>query len=192
MTEHADLPLFRWGNEVRTIDAARARRRRLRLGWLIAGASALTASPLVLRPVPRLLWNASASVPEGLYRVAPGSGPRMGELAVVSLPAAVRRLAARRRYLPSNVPLLKPVAAVGGARVCATGRFILIADRIVAERRRRDAAGRPLPWWNGCRTLTDNEIFLLGTHRPDSFDGRYFGPLPRAAVIGTARPLWVR
>ena len=25
---------------------------------------------------------------------------------------------------------------------------------------------------------------------PDSLDGRYFGPTPRSALLGRARPLW--
>jgi type IV secretory pathway protease TraF len=27
---------------------------------------------------------------------------------------------------------------------------------------------------------------------PGSFDGRYFGPVPRSSIIGKATPLWVR
>jgi type IV secretory pathway protease TraF len=34
-------------------------------------------------------------------------------------PDVARDLASRRRYLPRNVPLVKPVAAIAGDRVCA-------------------------------------------------------------------------
>jgi type IV secretory pathway protease TraF len=32
-------------------------------------------------------------------------------------------------------------------------------------------------------------VLLVNPH-PDSFDGRYFGPIPREAVRGVYRPLW--
>ncbi|TIS13749.1 MAG: S26 family signal peptidase, partial [Mesorhizobium sp.] len=52
------------------------------------------------------------------------------------------------------------------------------------------AEGRPLPWWNGCRALGDNEVFLLGSDKNRSFDSRYFGPVPTQNVIGRLVPLW--
>ena len=48
-----------------------------------------------------------------------------------------------------------------------------------------------LPLWVGCRRLQRGELFLLGT-RPDSLDGRYFGPLPASGLIGTAHPVATR
>ena len=52
--------------------------------------------------------------------------------------------------------------------------------------------GRPLPVWQGCRTLGTGELLLLNPDHPDSLDGRYFGPLPASAVIGRATPLHLR
>ena len=51
---------------------------------------------------------------------------------------------------------------------------------------------RPLPVWQGCRTLGTGELLLLNPDHPDSLDGRYFGPLPASAVIGRATPLHLR
>jgi len=47
-----------------------------------------------------------------------------------------------------------------------------------------------LPQWSACRTLKTQELFLLSSYSPFSFDSRYFGPVKRAAVIGQAIPLW--
>jgi len=52
-----------------------------------------------------------------------------------------------------------------------------------------DREGRPLPAWQGCRPLAPGEVFLLMANIPASFDGRYFGPIPRAAIIGRLVPL---
>ena len=41
----------------------------------------------------------------------------------------------------------------------------------------------------GCLTLGADDLLLLGTH-PDSYDSRYYGPVPRANVAATCTPLW--
>jgi conjugative transfer signal peptidase TraF len=102
----------------------------------------------------------------------------------------VRQLAAERGYLPQNVPLVKRVAALGGDIVCAAGDVISINGRAVAQRLARDRLGRPLPGWTGCQTLDPDDVFLLMENVAGSFDGRYFGPVRRAAIIGRLAPLW--
>lgn len=142
------------------------------------------------RPAPWLVWNASPSVPIGLYRVLPGK-PVRGDLVLANTPESVRKLAAKRGYLPLNVPLVKRVAAARGEIVCAIDDVISVNGRVVAERRARDRLGRPLPSWSGCHLLNGGEAFLLMEGRSDSFDSRYFGPIPTAAIIGRLAPLWV-
>jgi conjugative transfer signal peptidase TraF len=151
---------------------------------------ALSGLPAAAPPAPRLLWNASASAPIGLYSVSPGSAFRAGDLVVARTPAAVRGFAATRHYLPGNVPLVKRVAAVAPSTVCAIGPRFFIDGRFVATRLRRDGAGRRMPWWKGCRRLSSAEIILLMGDSQTSFDGRYFGPSNRSDVIGPAKLLW--
>lgn len=154
--------------------------------------AAVLGLTLVAPPVPRLVWNLSASAPTGLYWVRPNTRPLRGTIVIARLPRAYRNLAATRRYLPANVPLVKRVAALEGDRVCADGSAITINGRLAATRLRADAAGRPMPWWQGCRTLGRDEIFLLMADVAGSFDGRYFGPSSRADVLGRARLIWAR
>src|SRR3546814_11532003 len=56
-------------------------------------------------PAPRLVWNASASAPIGLYAVTPGAPVGPGDMVIARVPDPWRMLAARRHYLPANVPL---------------------------------------------------------------------------------------
>ncbi|OWK18952.1 conjugal transfer protein [Mesorhizobium amorphae CCBAU 01583] len=142
-----------------------------------------------VKPSPWLVWNASASAPVGLYRIAAGS-PARGDLVLVLPPKSVADLAAERGYLPRNVPLVKRLAALPGEHVCAFNDAIIIGGEIVARRLATDARGRTLPWWNGCRKLADDELFLLGDDADRSFDSRYFGPVPAANIIGRLVPLW--
>lgn len=192
MAEGAAVPPFDCAAELRRIIAWRMERRR-RLG--IAVLAGFAAMPLLLsfawKPPIRLVWNASASAPVGLYHLHAGKPVRRGDMVVAWTPRQARLLAARRHYLPRNVPLVKHVAAAGGDRVCAFGSAVSINGRRVAVRQREDAAGRPMPWWKGCRRLRMAEYLLL-MESPWSFDGRYFGVTRSGEILGRAELLWRR
>lgn len=137
-----------------------------------------------------LLWNASPSVPTGLYMVT-RQVPAKGNLAVVNLTEAARALAKARGYLPKGALLIKPVAAVSGDVVCRHGPLVRINARLRAVADRTDRRQRALPRWHGCRSLATSELFVLSTVR-GSFDSRFFGPIARGTVLGTAVPIWTR
>lgn len=73
---------------------------------LVWGAAMLAACALgatLLWPPPAILmWNASPSSPVGLYAVRPPGNPRVGDMVAAFAPAAARRLASSRGYLPSG------------------------------------------------------------------------------------------
>jgi conjugative transfer signal peptidase TraF len=137
-----------------------------------------------------LLWNASASVPRGLYFLRAARPLHIGELVSLAPPNALAGLLAARGYLPLGVPLLKHIAALSGQTVCRHARTVTIDGRAVVVVRERDTQGRPLPSWRGCRLLRDGDVFLLNPAVPDSFDGRYFGALPANRITARAEPLW--
>lgn len=163
--------------------------------WKPLLAMVLTVAPTTLTlwrdPPLKLIWNASASAPIGLYGVLPVERLERGDLVIVRPGASLTALLAERGYLPRGVPLIKPVAALPGQRVCRQGEAILIDGAVVARARAVDRRGRRLPVWRGCQTITSGELFLLNPRREDSLDGRYFGALPATAVVGRARPLWL-
>ena len=142
-------------------------------------------------PRVRLLWNASASAPIGLYLITPGAPPEVGDMVAARAPEGARQLAATRGYLPSGVPLVKRVAATNGSEICALRARITVDGRTVARRRKQDALGRSMPWWTGCRRLQPGEVLLLNGAAA-SFDSRYFGPVNRSAILGKAVLLWPR
>ena len=146
----------------------------------------------VFHPAPKLLWNASASVPIGLYAVRRALPLYVGELVVVSPPEPLAQFFAARRYLPLGVPLVKHVIALPGQTVCRTGRTITVDGITVGEALEHDRFGRVLPGWQGCRALASGEVFLMNTVPRDSLDGRYFGPLPLTTIVGRADPIWTR
>ncbi|HZF43661.1 MAG TPA: conjugative transfer signal peptidase TraF [Sphingomonadaceae bacterium] len=190
MPELRDRPLVRWGDELRRRGRARRKRhQRARLAALAALAVVVLTGPMVAPPDVRLVWNASASAPIGLYWLSPRAPIRQGDMVVTTLPAAAREMAARRGYVPSNVPLVKRVAATQGDHVCAAGPSVYVNGALAARRREADAFRRPMPWWSGCRHLVRGELFLLMGAQPQSFDSRYFGPVRAANLLGQARLL---
>lgn len=192
MADGRSLAVLDVGEELRRIIAARRRRRRR---VVIAALTACSAAPLAAsalwKPPAVLVWNASASAPVGLYRVHADSPIRRGDMVVAWTPEPARSLAARRHYLPANVPLVKRVAAIAGDRVCAAGSAISFNGHRVAVRRDSDSHGRAMPRWSGCRDLRSGEHFLL-MDNPLSFDGRYFGMTRRGDILGRAELLWAR
>jgi conjugative transfer signal peptidase TraF len=156
----------------------------------VLGVSA-AALPSAIDRSPRFIWNASASVPIGLYIVGRATQIQIDDLVVVTPPEDVAAFLADGGYLPRGVPLLKRVLALPGQTVCRIGRTITVDSIAVGDARERDSHGRALPLWQGCRVVAEGDVFLMNRQSADSFDGRYFGPLPIASVVGRAKPLWI-
>ncbi|WP_254062687.1 S26 family signal peptidase [Caulobacter sp. S45] len=136
-----------------------------------------------------MLVNITPSEPPGLYLRA--AGPvRLDALIAFAPPAVANRVG--DGHLRRFHSFLKRVAAVGGDHVCSDGRTARINGALAGPVAQQDARGQPLPRWIGCRRLALGEVFVLSTRVPNSFDSRYFGPVPVGAVIGVYRPLWVR
>ncbi|MCI3130956.1 S26 family signal peptidase [Phenylobacterium aquaticum] len=151
---------------------------------LMGGLSLATAGGA--RPL--LLWNRTASEPEGLYVRA--AGPvSVGALIAFPAPSAAFPYADGRMGYLRRVPVLKHVAAVSGDQVCTANNRLEINGRVRAPILRQDRRGAALPRWEGCRRLRDGEVFVFSDRIPNSFDSRYFGPVDRAEIVGVFRPL---
>jgi conjugative transfer signal peptidase TraF len=140
--------------------------------------------------MPYYIWNASNSVPIGLYRVQPAAPLTVTELVAVRPPDLLAAFLDLNGYLPIGVPMLKRVLALPGQTVCRNGSKIVVDGVDVGEASERDGRNRPLPAWHGCRVIADQDVFVMNWQSADSLDSRYFGPLPASAVIGKAVPVW--
>lgn len=158
------------------------------LATMVSGAAAIAATGVVRSP-PALVWNASESVPVGLYRLQPARQITIHDLVAVWPPERLVRFLYEGNYLPRGAPVLKRVAALGGQTVCRQGALVTIDGNAVGVAQERDGRGRSLPVWQGCHVLSDDEFFPLNA-APSSLDGRYFGPLPRSAIVGHALLWW--
>lgn len=190
MPEPRDIPLVRWGESLRRDrDERRSERCKLILTACIAILITALFLTMIWPPRPALVWNASESSPIGLYRVESSEHVARGDMVIAWAPRHARRLAAERHYLPSNVPLVKRVAAGPGDRICAAGEAVYVNGLLAARRREADPSGRPLPAWSGCHDLEAGQLLLLMSGG-SSFDGRYFGITFTRDLIGRARLIW--
>ena len=161
-------------------------------GLLIALGVVSLMAPAFLQPHRMIVWNASASVPVGLYLLETTDGRYVSELVAVVPPEPLATFLAAGNYLPHGVPMLKHVLALPGQTVCREGLVVTVDKVAVGMARERDGQGRALPVWQGCRVVADDALFLMNSRSADSLDGRYFGPLPQSAVLGRAHRIWTK
>lgn len=146
--------------------------------------------------------NLSASAPAGVYFLIPIQLSRpleRGDLVLACPPRPVAKIGRAHGYLhfglcPGLVPeLLKPVGALPGDRVAVRDAFVVVNRQPVPSALvlARDSRGRPLTPFSPVELeVPPDSLFLLSTHSPLSWDSRYFGPVPLAAVRARAIPLW--
>lgn len=146
-----------------------------------------------------LRFNVTPSMPVGLYRLVEGL-PDRGDPVAFRLDGngPFSRLADDRHYLPgSRCPLLKKLAALPGDTLVIDAEGIHIlppggADfRLWPHSRIKtvDSQGRPVPSALTAGVIPPGQALTLGQH-PGSFDSRYFGFVPLAA-LHKAEPVWI-
>ena len=155
-------------------------RRRL-LAVVGAAAVVLLAIPVAASSA-QFVWNLSPSAPGGLYRIVRGNWTVGDRVAVLPSKDLSVDLAARG-VLPNGKLLIKRVVAGVGDSVCRVESTVFVNDEAVAQARSNDSTGEPLPSWQGCTSLNEGQVFLLG-ETAGSYDGRYFGVTPARDVAG--------
>jgi signal peptidase I len=86
----------------------------------------------------------------------------------------------------SDQTFIKRVVAIGGDRVAVRGGHVIRNGR-----RQPDAFSNPCAGGVGCDfpgtiTVPDGSFFLMGDNRGESDDSRFWGPVPKDWIIGTA------
>ena len=142
--------------------------------------------------------NLSASARRGLYRTVAGR-PTRGAWVVACVSPQSAVLARARGYLGpgpcagGTQPLLKSVVAVAGDVVEIGPEAVTVngqrlpGSSIAAS----DSLGRGLPHvaW-GRHVVGADELWLVSTRVPNSWDSRYLGPMSTSQVWSVARPVW--
>ena len=161
-----------------------------RLRWFALGCLAGVAGVWLLCAV-GLRVNGTDSEPIGIYW-AVLKAPAKGDFVFVLPPASsIFKLAKERGYLAAGPSpagtcgLIKQVAALAGDRVTIDQEGVWVNGVALKNSapRAADDAGRPLRAYElGDYALGSEEVLLMSDYNPASFDGRYFGPLPRTTI----------
>jgi type IV secretory pathway protease TraF len=126
-------------------------------------------------------------MPVGLY-LRCDSGLARGAIVTVRARDVAPALASARGFDDPADRFIKRVAAMAGDEVCDfKGRLQINGAELAAVVLRGQPSTSPAAW-SGCRTLSAGEVLLLGD-TPNSFDGRYWGPIDARLVDGVWRKL---
>jgi conjugative transfer signal peptidase TraF len=151
-----------------------------------------------------LIFNYTHSVPFGIYReiADPASTPHNPAPYVFFCPD-VRWPSMKdqpnyrdpMRTCPDGYsPLIKPVVAWPGDTVEISAIGIVVNGQPMPNTAtiNRDSTGRQLhPFPPGTYRVQADQLWVISTFSPRSFDSRYFGPIPLRSVHSWIRPLLV-
>lgn len=153
----------------------------IRSSWWWKAALVSCLFPL-LSPWVAIRINTTHSHPAWLFLILKTRPARVGELAVLSWPTDA--------YWPQGAVMLKPIIAEGPRRIDIVGRTLWIDQAPWATAVPTGTHGQPLPVpsWHG--VMPTGWVLLGTTHVWDSWDSRYYGPVPREWLGGTAIPIW--
>ena len=139
-----------------------------------------------LKTKPAMILNETPSMAKGAYvRVGEVGDLKSGDIIAMPMNSAARNYLVKQLGYPKDTMLIKRVAGLSGDLVCRHNSVVTINQRTLVAAS-LDRQGILLPAWHGCRTLSTNEVFILGDH-PSSFDSRYFGPVSRGELAGIYR-----
>jgi len=161
--------------------------RPLFVTGLVVGSIAAVCSVFAQ---PLIIYNATDSLPHGIFRVIKQEIYERGDLIVFSVPEQVRSLVIERGWLKPDSYLIKPVAAKTGDYMRITSGQVFINGMSFGVTKIQDRRGLPLPSLVFNDTLSPGKIAVL-QRSDDSFDSRYFGPIDERQIIGRAVPILV-
>jgi type IV secretory pathway protease TraF len=106
----------------------------------VAMAVAAIGATMDSQTTPRFIWNASASIPIGLYKVRPAHHLTVTALAVAYPPESLARWLEEGRYLPRGVPLIIPFSPWTGRQSVVSAPSLRSMDARWASRMKRTTA----------------------------------------------------
>lgn len=139
------------------------------------------------RSMPLGIWKESETIARGSYVAA-----------CIPPDTAAAQLAIQRGYMPAgqcpggSTPIFKRILAIPGDTVILSGEKVCINQACLPNSRTlpNDSAGRPLiPFPRGTYRVLPGEYWLFATEVAQSYDSRYFGPVPESAILTSLIPV---
>ena len=142
--------------------------------------------------------NTSPSIPIGIYRIT--STPlTVGSYVLLCPENKEPFITAQKRgyigagYCPGGLGyMFKRVAAMKNDIITMNDKGLHINGRLYPNSKpfKHDALNRALPIWHATQTrLKAGEVLLMTQGDKNSFDARYFGPIPQQQIISVVQPV---
>ena len=158
----------------------------------------LTLSTLAFVQQAGLRINTSPSIPIGIYRIT--SEPiKVGNYVLLCPENKEPFITAQKRgyigagYFPGGLGyMFKRVAALPNDIITTTENGMQINGKLYPNSKpfKHDALNRALPIWHATQTrLKAGEVILMTKNDQNSFDARYFGPIPQQQIISVVQPV---
>lgn len=137
-------------------------------------------------------FNATPSVPRGMYWYSPGAVQR-GDFVQACLPVAFAKYAKAKHFITEGIchddtePIVKVLAALPGDTVVIRRKGVFVNGVLwpMSAQRQKDSSGHKVDFRMkpGTYHVASGTVLLMGLN-PQSLDGRYFGFTPSSAVSG--------
>lgn len=143
--------------------------------------------------------NTTPSYPIGIYKLNQSvTELHVGELvAFCPRKEGVFKFSSERGYLERGMcesglePLVKRIVAKPGDQVIVSETVSVNGlTQVNSELKAKDIDGREIPRAES-QLIAEATFFVMSEHNPNSFDSRYFGPIPAEWIYARAEPVWV-
>ena len=170
--------------------------KRFLLSLYACGLLALVSIAVIKQAGFRI--NTSPSIPLGIYRTTT-SPLSVGSYVLLCPENKEPFITAQKRdyigagYCPGGLGyMFKRVAALPNDVITTTANGMYINGKLYPDSKpfKHDALNRVLPIWHAHQTrLKAGEVVLMTQGDKNSFDARYFGPLPQQQIVSVVRPV---
>ncbi|NTW15837.1 MAG: S26 family signal peptidase [Syntrophaceae bacterium] len=141
----------------------------------------------VIYPHKMLVYNYTNSVPLGFYLILPIPFKK-GDLIAFEPSDKAKKLIQQRKYLRPDAYLIKHIAGVPGDHLCTLDDTLLVDGINYGAIAHKDREGRELTPYQYCGIINNGFIVAIKGMK-NSFDSRYYGPIPEKCIIGKAVPV---
>jgi len=131
-----------------------------------------------------LTYSVSHSVPKSVYLVVPSHEFKRGDLVQFIPPEPYKNFLLTKHWLPRSGLMLKYVYGIPGDFVCNKNHVIRVNKKKLGPVYTFYDKKNKLLQTKFCGILTTNQYLLMSTCVERSYDGRYFGPVIKANIVG--------
>jgi conjugative transfer signal peptidase TraF len=142
--------------------------------------------------------NTTPSIPLGVYQLSNEPVVKGAYVLLCPPPVAVFAMAKARGYVGAGFcpggygHLMKRLVAAKDDQVTINAEGVAVnGQRLpLSKPIKLDGGGRPLPHYAKSWVLDSDEVLVMSDSNSGSFDGRYFGSIQRAQIVGVIRPVF--